>query len=170
VTIRLRRVTIDDGECLYRWRVDNNEYFFGAPPTPENHKRWLEAVIYDDSQRAFIIILDTEPIGTISLYNIDWLHRRAEYGRFIIEEAARGNGYGRAALEAALHYAFKTPLSLNRIYANILYDNRAGLAVARSCGFHPEGVLWEHVRQNGVYRDVVHVALLRDEWYIRAGS
>jgi diamine N-acetyltransferase len=169
MNVELRRASIGDRKRLYRWRVNNNPYFFGEVPTPNEHTRWLKDAIQDDSQYLFIILASYEPVGTISLYNIDLLHHRAEYGRFIIEEAARGEGYGRAALNWILSYAFKV-LNLNRVYASILYDNRAGLAVARSCGFHPEGIHWEHVCQGGVYRDVVSVALLRDEWYIKYGS
>lgn len=170
MTIGLRPVKLEDSGYLYRWRADNNECFFGPPPMPDDHARWIQNTCQDETQRMFII-LAPQPVGTISLYDIDLAHRRAEYGRFVVERTSRGKGYGHAALSLVLYQAFYV-LNLNRVYADILFHNPGGLAVARSCGFHPEGIFWEHICKEGIYRDVVRVALLRDEWYIRqqAGS
>lgn len=165
MSVELRRASLDDYERLYRWRKDSSQYFFSPPPAPEEHSRWLQNNYQDNTQHIFII-LAPNPVGTISLYHVDRLHRRAEYGRFIVERDSRGKGYGRAALGLVLQYAFAA-LDLNRVYGEILYDNQAGLAIAHGCGFHPEGIFWEHVCKDGIYRDVVRMALLRDEWYIR---
>lgn len=165
MSVQLRTARPEDWERLYRWRVDNNQYFFGESPTLEYHAHWIQDACQDGTQHIFII-LAPEPVGTISLYGINQLHRRAEYGHFVIEHAERGKGYGHAALELVLCHAFDT-LNLNRIYADIQYHNQAGLAVARSCGFHPEGIFWEHVCEEDIFRDVVRMAILRDEWYIR---
>lgn len=161
--VELRRVQPLDFGPLYRWRVDNNQFFFGASPTQEQHEAWINAACQDESQSIFTIKVGLASVGTISLYNIDHVQHQAEYGRLIVDQAVRSNGYGSAALSALLDYAFGQ-LDLHRVYGDIFLSNAAGIAVAKSCGFRPEGVFRDHALKDGAYCDVIRMAILRDSY------
>lgn len=185
--VRLRFPEPGDHLQLVKWRNDNLQYFFSDEPVSlENHLDWYERIRQDASQRFFVIEALVEdksmasrrqngeivrfnnfaPIGTIGLQNIDFHHRRAEYGRFLIAEEHRGKDYGRDALLTLLHFAFTT-LGLHKVYGEILTRNAGALELCETLGFHRAGVLFDHVFKEGQFWDVTRVAVLADSWELQ---
>ncbi|HEU4726240.1 MAG TPA: GNAT family protein [Kofleriaceae bacterium] len=103
-------------------------------------------------------------IGTVSLrcYLRD---QRAELG-YWLAAPAWGHGYATEAARAAVAFGFRD-LGLARIYAQVLADNRASLAVVDKLGMVNEGVKRQHVNKARRLHDVVLYGLLRDEWLRR---
>jgi len=173
--VRLRFPEPGDHLQLVKWRNDNLRYFFSDEPVSlESHLDWYERVSHDASQRFFVIEFrgtyhlhqDSSfppPIGTIGLQNIDFRHRRAEYGRFLIAEEYRGKGYGKDALLTLLNFAF-TMLGLHKVYGEILTRNSEAFDLCESLGFHRAGYLVDHVFKEGQFWNVTRVAVLTDTW------
>lgn len=162
----LRKPECDDHEFVMRLRNRNKRYFFsGDSISLESHMAWYQEVMRDPAQRFYVI--ETVPIpqlvGTISLYDIDWLHRRAEYGRFIVAEKHRRKGYGNEALSLLLTHAFDS-LNLNKVYGDILTTNTAAIALDKRLGFRQEGIFRQYIYKHGEYLNVVQMAVLRDEF------
>jgi diamine N-acetyltransferase len=181
--IRLRFPEPGDHLKLVKWRNENLQYFFSDEPVSmENHLDWYERVCHDASQRFFVIERKEEPaefieagncgtyvphdalpVGTIGLQNIDFRHRCAEYGRFLVAEEYRGKGYGKDALATLLRFAFDT-LGLHKVYGEILTRNSEALELCKSLGFLQSGIMPDHVFKQSQFWDVTRVAILAAEF------
>lgn len=184
--VNLRFPEPSDHLQLVKWRNENLQHFFSDEPVSlENHLDWYKRTRQDASQRFFVIeFRGTQkmtwgrgekhsqfppPIGTIGLQNIDFRHRRAEYGRFLIAEEYRGKGYGKDALSTLLRFAFVT-LGLHKVYGEILTKNSDAFSPCESLGFHREGYMVDHVFKEGQFWDVTRVAILADSWEVQANG
>jgi ribosomal-protein-alanine N-acetyltransferase len=66
------------------------------------------------------------------------------------------------AVRALIPYVFEE-LKLHRLQASTLPENERSKAVLRRCGFREEGYARGLLRINGVWRDHVQFAILRDD-------
>ncbi|MDO8289986.1 MAG: GNAT family protein [Parvibaculum sp.] len=73
-----------------------------------------------------------------------------------------GQGYVTRAVRALIPHVFEE-LKLHRIVASCLLENERSKAVLRRCGFREEGYTRGLLRINGVWRDHVQFAILRDD-------
>ncbi|MEQ8281898.1 MAG: GNAT family protein [Parvibaculum sp.] len=77
-------------------------------------------------------------------------------------EKYAGQGYVTAAVRALVPYVFEE-LKLHRLQAACLPENERSRAVLRKCGFAEEGHARGYLRINGMWRDHVVFAILRDD-------
>ena len=156
------------GESEYRVMVDlrnaNAEYFFTPGHiTLKSHYSFMQQVNADPAQLIFTIRKmddDKATVGVISLYDIDYYHQRAEYGRFVIAEAERGQGFGTEALYLLLRYGFDE-LKLRRIHGEVLASNEGALSICRKLEMWEEGRLFSYVRRDKRWHDVSRMAISR---------
>jgi ribosomal-protein-alanine N-acetyltransferase len=73
-----------------------------------------------------------------------------------------GQGYVTRAVRALIFFVFEE-LKLHRLQASCLNENERSKAVLRRCGFREEGYARGLLRINGVWRDHVQFAILRDD-------
>ncbi|KAL3444839.1 acyl-CoA N-acyltransferase [Aspergillus insuetus] len=106
------------------------------------------------------------PIGRLSLRHTMGAgtehHRNAIMGISFIE-SARGNGYGREAINWALDWAFEIA-GLHRVTLEVLSTNEWALWLYRSVGFVEEGRQREAIWQFRKWHDVVTLGILEGEW------
>jgi UDP-4-amino-4,6-dideoxy-N-acetyl-beta-L-altrosamine N-acetyltransferase len=167
--IDLRALQKEDRDRLYDWRREPevNRWMSDLPEqSAEEHARWFDAFLGDPDQRGWIITDGGPPAGFLTLHGLSGHHRRAEWGWFIGEAAARGRGVGRAAQALGLDLAFGE-LGLQKVWSEVLADNDAALRAQASVGFRREGYLRRHVLKAGEFRDVALLAILADEWQER---
>jgi [ribosomal protein S5]-alanine N-acetyltransferase len=99
-------------------------------------------------------------VGTLKIYDLDYLARRASLGILVGERAAWGRGIASAAIEAATRYVFDE-LGFQKITAGYLATN-AGMARAfEKNGFRVEGVLEKQLFAAGRLVDHVMVCKFR---------
>ena len=77
-------------------------------------------------------------------------------------ERHAGRGHVTAAVRALIPFVFEE-LRLHRLQAACLPENERSRAVLRKCGFTEEGIARGYLRINGVWRDHVVYAILRDD-------
>ena len=121
----------DEHGYLVKLRNDNRDLFFdNRKITLKSHLEWYNNLTANDF---FFIIKfrDGTPLGTISLYNIT--NKTGEYGRFVIEEKYRGNGYGKRAMRLLM--AFAESCGLNYIYGDIFGFNVSAINLDIDLGF-----------------------------------
>jgi UDP-4-amino-4,6-dideoxy-N-acetyl-beta-L-altrosamine N-acetyltransferase len=167
--IDLRDLIRDDSERLFAWRSEPevSRWMSDQPPeTPQAHDLWIEDFLADRDRRGWIVNFKGRPAGFLTLTGLTNCNRRAEWGWYIGDPDARGRGVGRAAQALGLDKAFDD-LGLERVWAEVLADNEAALKAQGAAGFRREGYLKGHALKDGVFRDVVLLAILADEW--RAG-
>ena len=101
---------------------------------------------------------DDTVLGTCTLAQIDWAHRRAEIG-FALGHAHWGQGLMREAVDALLHHAFGE-LGLRRVEADVDPRNAASLRLLERFGFRREGLLRERYEVGEEIQDAVLLGLL----------
>jgi RimJ/RimL family protein N-acetyltransferase len=83
-------------------------------------------------------------VGTLKIYDLDPLARRASLGIMVGERAAWGRGIASAAIRAACRYVFEV-LGFSKVTAGYLATNVGMHQAFRKNGFRTEGVLRRQV-------------------------
>jgi RimJ/RimL family protein N-acetyltransferase len=102
-------------------------------------------------------------IGNCSFMDLNWTVRSAEVGLFIGEKSCWNKGYGTEVMRILLRTGFET-LNLNRIFLRVDEANKGGIRAYEKAGFIHEGRFRQGVFQNGEYRDLLYMSVLRSEW------
>jgi RimJ/RimL family protein N-acetyltransferase len=173
--LRLERVTPEnhgpwDGERLMRWISSEEELVrwagtsLGFPFTSEEARRPFEqALAMPEEQHAFRVRVGEAVVGHIELRRINREHGTARVGRVLLDPARRGQGLGRAMLQALVDHAFGE-LGLRRLDLRVFPDNAAARRCYEAVGFVQEGVEREALRIGAVHWDLVSMGMLRKEW------
>jgi RimJ/RimL family protein N-acetyltransferase len=137
----LRLLEQNDLPLTLLWRNQDNirKWFINTDILQEDkHLAWFEHYKNLDNDFVFLILakdLNNQPVGQISLYNINWEICHAEYGRLMIgNPIARGKGYAKQATTLLLDFAFNI-LNINEVILEVKPDNKAAIAVYQSAGF-----------------------------------
>jgi ribosomal-protein-alanine N-acetyltransferase len=101
-------------------------------------------------------------LGAITLDNIRRGPAQAGTLGYWIGESHARQGYMREAIEAVVHYAFRT-LDLSRLEAACLPENVASRGVLEKTGFKYEGVAQSYLQIDGRWRNHVLYANLRSD-------
>jgi RimJ/RimL family protein N-acetyltransferase len=112
----------------------------------------------------FAIVVEgyEDPIGTVGLYNVDWITRKAEF-RILIGEIYCGKGWGTIATRLAVRFGFER-LHLNRIWLGVTAANARACRAYKKAGFLWEGLLVDDLYRDGHYYNSVRMAIRREEW------
>ena len=174
--IRLRWISDEDTDAFFAI-YSNPEVmrYWSTPPLPDRDAASkLISQIHADWKRRLILKwgiarrLDDQLIGSLTLFNLDFNHRRAEIGYALGREHWR-QGYMNEALMALLKYAFED-LNLHRIEADVDPRNGASIRTLEKLGFQREGYLRERWQVNGEIQDAFFYGLLRQEWVGEIGT
>lgn len=118
------------------------------PHSDEAIKNWFDKISnpgHAPSELHWAVRIEDDFFGYVVLHHIDWISRNAEIG-IIINSPQKG--IGTAAVSSVLDIA-KNDFGMHKIYAKVLEDNRAGLALFRRLDFELEGKLSEDRFFNG---------------------
>ena len=135
------------------------------PCSLEETKQWIDtqAKASAEGLQANFAVTIEEPkvlIGVIGL-EIEKQHRHAELGYWIGEDYWN-QGYASEAVKAFIEYGF-TQLELRRIYAYCMKENTASIRVLQKNGMQYEGCLREHIKKDGVFKDLNCYSILYDD-------
>ena len=164
--VYLRRLERSDLEKSLRW-INNPEIMvimgvFG-PRTALEQEQWYEGIAQSRSNLIFAVCLvnNSEHIGNISLFDIDYINRNAGLSIFLAEPEHQGCGYGAEAVRLMVEYAF-VYLNLHKVYSKT--ERLEAARMYERVGFKKEGVLREHEFKYGQYTDKLVYGLLRTEF------
>lgn len=141
-SVRLRLLEDADLPATLAWRNQDEIrqwFFYNKVLTLEQHLDWFNRYQAKDTDFVFVIEAcepgqNPQPVGQISLYDINWETGRAEYGRLMVgHPAARGKGYAKAASVAVLEIARE--LGLKEIVLEVLGHNERAFHLYRTLGF-----------------------------------
>lgn len=133
-------------EAIYRWENDPREWVTGAAHQPFSRDA-LQRYILESSNldiyttRQLRLMAEDEKgraVGCVDLFDFDPFHRRAGVG-ILVDEALRGEGYGKAMLAAVEQFA-QQHLNIHLLYCDIAEDNRRSINLFEHCGYHRCGV------------------------------
>lgn len=162
--IYLRLMTGEDTDRIVNWRNSDGvrkNFIYQALFTRESHENWIRTMINTGKVVQMIICEEgtDRPVGSVYLRDIDWNHKKAEYGIFIGEEDARGKGYGSAAARLMIEYAFRE-MELHRLFLRVYAENIRAIRSYEKAGFEKEAYLREDVCIDGKYHDIVLMGIL----------
>lgn len=100
-------------------------------------------------------------IGCISIL-LDVANEKASIG-YVLNRACWNRGYMTEALSAILSYCFER-LELNRAESTYYVGNEASGRVMEKCGMIREGMGITEVKIKGIFHDVVHYAVTKNQW------
>jgi len=166
--VRLRGLEKSDADAMLRWASDEDVVRWHGPPdwpaTRAQQERYIERMAEADSaDKAFAIAtLDGKLVGDCGLRKIDWKSRKAEFFITIGEKQFWDKGFATETLKLVSSLAFDK-MNLNRLWLTALIDNPRAVRCYEKCGFVREGLLRQESYVDGKYRDVLMMALLRED-------
>lgn len=165
--MRLRTLEKKDIPFMLEWMHDptvNCNFRFDAKnQTEKTVNAFIEEAQNDELNKHFAIVNDQDEYqGTISLKNIDRDNLKAEYA-VCFRQCAQGKGYASFATKEILQYAFGE-LDLNRVYLNVLVQNKRANAFYKKFGFIYEGQTKEDVIIRGEKMDLNWYRILEKEY------
>jgi RimJ/RimL family protein N-acetyltransferase len=138
--LRLRPATVADAALLLAWRNDEatrQASHHTAAVTPQDHARWLDALLRNPARRLFVAEVNGEPVGSVradrdpdgSCHELSWT----------VAPSARGRGVG-ARMVRLLLAEVSGP-----VRAEVKPGNPASVRIAEAAGLRfdaeREGVL-----------------------------
>jgi RimJ/RimL family protein N-acetyltransferase len=154
---------------ITRWMADfGAQQRLGFAPEPftlEKEEEWYAAASIRRGEITFLIRerATMAPIGTCSLFDIDYRNGAAVFGIMIGEAAARGKGNGTETARLMLDYAF-TILGLHSVSLEVAGFNLAGQKAYARAGFKECGRLRERRWIAGRRYDQVYMDCLATEF------
>lgn len=161
----LRPFTYDDVDDIHLYTSDDLVTKYLNWPTCKDKSETLSAFesYYYSRTGIFAIELKSERkcIGCIDL-RVIVEHEKASFG-FVLNRAYWNNNYMSEALNMILDLSFLR-LELNRVEATHYVGNEGSGRVMQKCGLKYEGTGIQEVKIKGHFQDVVHYAILREQW------
>jgi UDP-4-amino-4,6-dideoxy-N-acetyl-beta-L-altrosamine N-acetyltransferase len=131
--------------------------------TEESQLKWYESVSRRDDCIYWTIEVDGAKVGLLSINDIDRRNRRCVWAYYIAAEDMRGKGIGSILEYNIYEYVFEN-LGLNKLCCEVFRENERVIALHERHGSKVEGILRQHIYKSGEFRDVVLMAITRDEW------
>lgn len=129
-----------DADFLTQWAGRGYRY----PLTEEQITERLDSNAGTD-YKIYRIRMNENIIGTIELMKIDFVKKRATIGRFLIDHAQTGNGYGTKALGMFVNEVFNE-MPLDTLELTVFDFNQPAIRCYQKAGFVKTS---ESVRPNG---------------------
>lgn len=139
--VRLRLLEESDLPLTLIWRNRHEIrkwFVHSALITGEQHRAWFRKYLELDNDYVFIIEHTANnfvAVGQASIYNIDWEHGQAEFGRLLIGPSnARRHGLAKESVKLLLKHAHDQ-LGIGEFDLEVFRDNFPALAIYESLGF-----------------------------------
>lgn len=170
-TVYFRTFEEEDAELIYKWMNDDElkklSVGLNRRVSREEALNWVKRRMEHDQYNYWwaICAKDTNRmIGYLSLNNIHYINRSAEFGGLLIGDKNYQDGYAWVQAYLFLYeYAFER-LGMNRVYGTHLVDHTTSSFIGSVFFSQKEGVLRQAFFKNGKYHDAVIGALLRDDY------
>jgi RimJ/RimL family protein N-acetyltransferase len=164
----LRKISKDDCSFLFESLRDKRTTHYlslGPLKTLESSKKLIKGYLKSwDKHIQFNYIIELRErtkirkIGSVSIWNISWYHKRADIGIWILPELWN-KGIGKRALILIKNIAF-FHLNFHRIEAHIALDNKRSISLFKNAKFIEEGILKEYLYLDDQYSDAILLACL----------
>lgn len=132
-------------------------------------KKWIEDKIFNNYNQLYLLICTKEDnisIGYISVTNIDYVNKKAQYGGIVISKENSGKGYGTEATKLLIKYVFEE-LGLNMIYGYWREDHKASIRMAEKIGFEVDGLVREYVYKQGRFHNAYIMTMLNSDYRLK---
>lgn len=149
-------------ECLTDVSVTKYMKLQEKSITKENCKNFIKNSMTKENINFAITNCKDEWVGTVSLKNINYVDKCAEFA-IISNPKIHGSGLNFDATKEILRYRFYD-LQLNRVYLNVLKDNLRANHFYEKVGFVYEGCFRKAICINSSYFDLNWYSILKNEF------
>lgn len=159
----LRRFRDSDAQAIVDYGSDPETLRYLVWPGAFTTDAALDAIqgYFAQNPGSFAITIGDKCIGSVDLW-IDVPNEKGVFG-YVLHRDYWNRGYMSETLALILQTAFET-LELNRVEATHYAGNPASGRVMEKCGLRREGLGRREVKVKGIFHDVMHYALLREDW------
>ena len=170
MTMRLRKLEEKDAEGMLEWmhdpEIQKNFRFSSKCKKKEDVLEFIREAEEEpvDGKSIHLAIVDEndEYLGTISLKNVDLESANAEFD-ISLRHIVQGKVIGTEATKQLLNLAFNK-FGLERVYLNVLSENKKAIYLYEKCGFNYEGEFRKHLFLRGEYKSLRWYSILREEY------
>ncbi len=160
----LRKLKIKDAPFMLEWMLDpevakNFRTDFSQMTIEKAEAFILSAQNFESTRNYAIVNQEDEYLGTISLKNIDFENKNAEYA-VSLRKKAQGTSVASDATNALFDIAFNE-LDLHRVYLNVLDENIRANKFYLKIGFVYEGQSKDCLRIDGEFKSLNWYAKIR---------
>ena len=160
----LRDLGAKDLETVLKWRNSDRvrlNMFSTHVITEEEHRNWYLKLDYNTC-RYLVFEYRQRPVGVVNFTEIDNDNNRCNWG-FYLGESDVPPGTGLLMGYLSMEYVFSV-LNIRKLCSQVLGNNEKSIKYHRKLGFKEEGRLLQHQLHNGVFVDVIMLALFKDDW------
>ena len=137
------------------------------PVSKQEQMDWYNRVVASTNKRFTVCMKDNnEPVGIVTLTNIDLVNRSAFHGIKLHPSCPKGRGVGTDAVMTLMEYAFNQ-INLNRLDGEWLLYNTASKRLYEKCGWREEGIKKQAIYRDGEYHDLAIAGVLKED-YLKA--
>lgn len=160
----------DLGGDYFQWLNDEEVCRFNSHAVfPNTEKGMADYFDFAQTARDAVILAivrrdDDRHIGNVSLLDIDWVARSANFAILIGDPGCWRGGVGLDAGRLVVAYGFER-LNLHRIYCGTSAENKGMQRLAEKLRMKQEGVRRHAMFKSGRYVDVIEYGVLRDEYF-----
>jgi diamine N-acetyltransferase len=163
--IRLRELQLKDVDGMLEWMHDpelvKNFRFDATSMTRQKVEAFIVESLNSETDKHFAIVADeNEYLGTISLKNIDHMSKHGEYA-IALRKKAIGTGVAVEGTKLLLDRAFND-WNLEKVYLNVLTENKRAIRFYEKVGFQQEGQFKKHVLAHGRIHDLSWFAIFKE--------
>jgi len=164
----LRAIELSDSELLREMvnsaSLEQYENGFSFPVSVNAQDKWMKEHLSGDTESRLIIELDGDPVGYMSIVNVDWKNKSCHTGIKLFSEKNMGQGIGTDSVMAVMRFCFEQ-MHMNRIESCFLdFNTRSRALFVEKCRWAIEGQKRQAVFKNGQYHDLVLIGILREEY------
>lgn len=166
MNLRFRQIKDSDLDMLLKWRTmpEVSAYMYtDIEPDMAKQKQWYERIRSDKTRRDWIIVVDGEDVGLVSVVRIDQTNKRCEWAYYLASPSVRGKGIGRSVEMNILDYVFNK-LKLHKLCCEVFVANDIVIKIHEKYGSRVEGTRREHIHKNSEYHDIVEMGILKEEY------
>ncbi|MBX3193959.1 MAG: GNAT family N-acetyltransferase [Microbacteriaceae bacterium] len=131
----LRMLGEADLPLTLAWRnhPDSREWFHSsAVIAPEQHEAWYRGYLERDDDYVFVMEADGRPVAQAALYDIG--SGSAEFGRLLVDPAARGAGHSHRVIALVLRVADEV-MGLDELRLEVKTANARAIGAYERAGF-----------------------------------
>lgn len=133
---KFNRVALEHAEMLFNWRNNENVYRYFFTPEPvsrENHMKWMNKIVGDESVLFLVGSFQNTPVGTVR-FDFEKDFSFAEVGIYLGPEF-QGRGLGPQMLAEAEKVCREKFPSLKKIVARVVVQNAASEKMFEKNGY-----------------------------------
>lgn len=131
--------------------------------TKKEHAQWIKKLKTKTTEKTWIIKLKGRPLGVVSLSNINYRKKTANWGFYIADESYQGKGIGSVTLYRLMKYVFEA-LCFNRMNTWVLEDNTNAIKMYEKFGFKKEKNNIIQTERNGKMITFINMSISEDNW------